>query len=161
VVALLALQLLLNVESLRAQPAQFEEGVLTLPGVAIFGADPEEYFRDIILEADQDGRLQVTSAEQAIMAEVESVAVEIAITVKVTGNKSVPCVDLAPPAVQRKGNVFTVVLAETGLQDGLNCITVQDSFQTSITLTTESLEPGTYVVRVNGEESTFEVVTNQ
>jgi len=156
-VALIVYTLLVPGQSLAAEPAVLRDGILTIPEAVVLESQPGSYYRNVTLEQDANGKLQVIAAEPANLAMVDSVDVEVSVTVEVSGNKSVPCVDLQTPAVSREGNVFTVILAETPIPDGVNCATVLEPFTSSVTLHQGNLEPGTYTVRVNGTEMSFTV----
>ena len=83
----------------------------------------------------------------------ESLPVQVSLFV--TGNKSVPCVNLQTPAIFRDGSSFTIALAETSLGPAESCIAVLDPFETTIPLDITGLNSGTYTVNVNGVESSF------
>lgn len=72
-----------------------------------------------------------------------------------TGNKSIPRVDLQTPAIFRDESTFTVVLAETTLGPAETCIAVIDPFVTNITLDVAALDSGIHSVSVNGVEASF------
>ena len=78
-----------------------------------------DYYRNVTLEANQDGTIEITAADPASLVFVEAVEVEVVVNLRVSGNKSVPCVELEPPAISREGNDFTVLLAETELPDDI------------------------------------------
>ena len=84
---------------------------------------------------------------------IESFPVQVSATV--SGNKSVPCVNLLPAAVSRKDSVFTVVMAETVLGPAETCIAVLEPFETSVSLDVLGLSAGTYTVIVNGVSAEF------
>ena len=144
-----------------AQPAIFENSVLTIPqGAALVNGEPT-YFNDIQLQSDIEGNFKLVAAQQSTLVAVESVVVNIAeslpvqVILTVSGNKSVPCVDLQTPAVFRTDTKFTVALAETRLGLAETCIAVLDPFETNITLDVADLNSGTYSVSVNGIEASF------
>ena len=144
-----------------AQPATFEESMLTIPQAALIDSDNPVYYRDVQLTDNGDGTLSVVGGEQQNLVYVDSVEVVIMesfpvqVNLSVSGNLSVPCVELLPAAVGRKENTFTVVLAETVLGPAETCIAVLEPFSTSVSLDVRGLEAGTYVVNVNGVETGF------
>lgn len=144
-----------------AQPATYENGIFTVPqGAALVNGDPS-YYNDIRLQSDVEGNFKLISATDAALVAVESVVVSVAeslpvqVTVSVSGNKSVPCVNLQTPAIFRTGFQFTIALAETRLGPAETCIAVLDPFQTDISLDVTGLDSGTYRVTVNGVEASF------
>ncbi|MFT7472070.1 MAG: hypothetical protein ACI8XU_001967 [Kiritimatiellia bacterium] len=144
-----------------AQPATFENGIFNIPqGAAIVDGEPA-YFNDIQLLSDTEGNFTLLAAQQSNLVSVDSVVVNIAepfpvqVSLTVTGNKSIPCVDLQTPAIFRDGSTFTVALAETTLGPAESCIAVLDPFETNITLDVTGLDSGTYAVSVNGVEASF------
>jgi hypothetical protein len=143
------------------QPAIFENNVLNIPqGAAIVNGEAL-YFNDIQLLSDIEGNFTLLAAQQSNLVSVESVVVNIAeslpvqVSVTVTGNKSIPCVELQTPAIFRNGTTFTVALAETTLGPAESCIAMIDPFETSIPLDIFDLDAGTYSVVVNGIEAEF------
>ena len=144
-----------------AQPATFENSVLNIPqGAAIVNGEPT-YYNDIQLVSDIEGNFTLLAAQQSNLVSVDSVVVNIAesfpvqVSLTVTGNKSIPCVDLQTPAIFRDESTFTVALAETALGPAETCIAVLDPFETSIALDVTGLDTGTYTVSVNGIEANF------
>ena len=91
-----------------AQPAIYQNQSLQIPQAVALGQDGPAYFADVKLSTNPDGSLSVDATLQNLVmvdsAEVlllESFPVQVSI--KVAGNKSVPCVELQPVAVSREG----------------------------------------------------------
>jgi hypothetical protein len=144
-----------------AQPATFANSVLNIPqGAAIVNGEPS-YYNDIQLVSDIEGNFTLLAAQQSNLVSVDAVVVNIAesfpvqVSLTVTGNKSIPCVELQTPAIFRDESTFTVVLAETTLGPAESCIAVLDPFETNIALDVAGLDSGTYTVNVNGVEASF------
>lgn len=144
-----------------AQPATFDNGILTIPqGAALSNGEPT-FYNDIQLLSDTQGNFTLLAAQQSNLVAIDSVIVNIAeslpvqVSLTVTGHKSVPCVELQTPAIFRNESTFTVVLAETTLGPAESCIAVIDPFETNISLDVTGLESGDYSVNVNGVETSF------
>ncbi len=151
----------LIVQPLVAQPAIFNNSILSIPqGAAIVNGEPS-YYNNIQLISDIEGNFTLLAAQQSNLVSVDTVVVTVLqsfpvqVSVIVAGNKSVPCVQLQTPAVVRNGSVFTVILAETTLGPAESCIAVLDPFETSIPLDVAGLAAGSYKVSVNGVEAEF------
>ncbi|MEQ8952829.1 MAG: hypothetical protein RL120_01765 [Gammaproteobacteria bacterium] len=146
---------------LLAQPATYRDGVLNIPEAAVTDPDDPAYFTDVQLQVDGDGALQIVAAEVTNPVTVEDVTVlimesfPVQVSVLVAGYKSVPCVNLLTPAVDRKDNVFTVVMAESVLGPAESCIAVVDPFEVSVPLEVLGLSAGIYTVNVNGVTAAF------
>ena len=144
-----------------AQPATYENGILNVPQGAAIVNGKALYYNDIRLVTDNEGNFTLLGAQQSPLVSVESIMVNIAeslpvqASLLVTGNKSVPCVNLQSPAIFRNGSSFTIALAETSLGPAESCIAVLDPFETTIPLDITGLNSGTYTVNVNGVESSF------
>lgn len=144
-----------------AQPATFENSTLTIPQGAALVNGEATYYNDIQLISDIEGNLTLIAAQQRTLVAVESVVVSIAeslpvqVSLTVSGNKSIPCVELQTPAIFSSDSGFTVVLAETVLGPAETCIAVLDPFETTIPLDVSDLSSGTYTVTVNGVETSF------
>lgn len=145
-----------------AQPATFENGVLTIPQGAAKVNGELTYYNDIQLVADIEGNFTALAAQPRALVSVDSVVVNIAeasppvqVSLIVTGNKSIPCVELQTPAIFRNESIFTVVLAVTALGPGEACVAVLDPFETNIVLDVSGLDSGDYTVSVNGIETSF------
>jgi hypothetical protein len=151
----------LGMQQALAQPATFNESTLTIPQAVLLDAENPVYYRDVQLSDNGDGTLSVVSGEQQNLVYVESVEVLIMeslplqVSLSVSGNLSVPCVELLPAAVARKGNTFMVVMAETVLGPAESCIAVLEPFSTSVSLDVLGLSAGTYTVNVNGVLAEF------
>jgi len=144
-----------------AQPATFENNLLTVPQVAALVDGELTYYNDIQFTSDLQGNFTLRAAQQSNLVSVETVTVNVAeslpvqVSLSVAGNKSVPCVELQAPAIfNDKGN-FTIALAETTLGPAETCIAVLAPFETNITLDVTGVEPGTYSVNVNGIVANF------
>lgn len=144
------------------QPATLQDKVFTIPQGAVIDNNNLEYFTDIQLNYEGSGNFKLISAQSTNLVSVDSVqstileSFPVQVNITVTGNKSVPCVKLLPPAISRQDNLFTVVLAETQLGPAESCIAIIDPFETTFSLDVLGLPAGTYTVRVNGQvEDTF------
>lgn len=144
-----------------AQPAIYQHQTLRIPQGAVIGDGDPVYYENIELEADALGRLIVTAAEERPLVSVSELSISIMeslpvqVSVNVSGNKSVPCVELLTPAVAVTGDGFTVTLAESVLGPDETCIAVLEPFETSVSLPVEGLGAGTYSVTVNGMQTEF------
>lgn len=144
-----------------AQPATFVDDVLTIPQAVLIDAAESVYYADVQLTDNGDGTLTVVAGETQNPVNVDSVEVlimesfPVQVSVAVSGNLSVPCVELLPAAVARKGNEFTVVLAETVLGPAETCIAIIEPFETTVSLDVLGLAAGDYTVLVNGVEAEF------
>lgn len=151
----------LSMSSLFAQPATFSDDVLSIPQAVLIDSTDPVYYANVQLTDNGDGTLSVTAGEQQNLVSVDSVQVMIMesfpvqVSISVSGNKSVPCVELLPAAVARKDNVFTVVMAETVLGPAESCIAVLDPFEEVVSLDVLGLSAGDYTVVVNGVEAEF------
>ncbi len=138
------------------QPATLQGAVLIIPQGAIIDNDNPAYFTDIQLNFEGNGNFRMVDAQTTNLVAIDSVqsaileSFPVQVSITVTGNKSVPCVELLPPAVSRQNNLFVVVLAETQLGPAESCIAVIDPFETTFALDVKELPAGTYTVRVNG-----------
>ena len=144
-----------------AQPATFKDGILNIPqGAAIVNGEPS-YYNDIQLVSDTEGNFTLLAAQQSNLVSIDSVLVNILesfpvqVSVTVTGNKSIPCVELQTPAIFLDESTFTVALAETRLGPAETCIAVLDPFETNIALDVTGLGPGSYTVSINGVAASF------
>ncbi len=144
------------------QPATLQGNVLTIPQGAVIDSNNPTYFTDIQLNYNGNSTFTLVDAQAANLVVVDSVQIAILesfpvqINLTLTGNKSVPCVELLPPAISKQDSLFVIVLAETQLGTGESCITVIDPFETTFALDVLGLPAGTYTVRVNGQiEDTF------
>ena len=88
---------------LTAEPAIFTQGEMTIPEGAVITDDSNSYYTDITLAYDGTGALIITGANAMSLVQVESVNILIMesfplqISAGVSGNLSVPCVDLLGP----------------------------------------------------------------
>lgn len=149
-----------------AQPAILQDSTLTIPQAASLDGDRPAYYANVQLNANADGSLTVVGGEQQNLVTVDTVQIMIMesfpvqVSATVSGNKSVPCVNLLPAAVARKDNAFTVVMAETVLGPAETCIAVLEPFETSVSLDVLGLSAGTYTVSVNGVSAEFTLDTD-
>ena len=143
-----------------AQPATFQDNVFTIPQGAVIDNDNPSFFTDIQLSHEGSGNFKLTDAKTNNLVTIDTVQIAILesfpaqVNVNVTGNKSVPCVELLSPAISRKDSLFIVVLAETLLGPEASCIAMIDPFETSFPLDVSGFTAGTYTVRVNGTVDT-------
>ncbi|MAC69322.1 MAG: hypothetical protein CMP84_03800 [Gammaproteobacteria bacterium] len=151
----------LFVSQVLAQPALLRDNTLTIPQAASLDDDSPAYYGNVQLNVNADGSLTVVGGERQNLVTVDTVQIMIMesmpvqVSAAVSGNKSVPCVNLLPAAVSRKDIVFTVVIAETVLGPAETCITVLEPFETSVSLDVLGLAAGTYAVIVNGVSAEF------
>ena len=159
---LLGLFVLVMSQLAMGQPAILQDDVFTVPQGAVIDSDNPTFFTNIQLSQGDDGHFILVDAQANNLVTIDTVQIVILesspvqINVSVTGNKSVPCVELLTPAISRKDNLFIVVLAETALGPAESCIAMIDPFETSFALDVSGLPAGTYTVRINGEvDETF------
>ena len=144
-----------------AQPAVYQDLTLTIPQGAVVTDGQVAYYENIQMGITADGDFQALSVEERSLVHIEDVAVNVMeslpvqVSLTVTGNKSVPCVNLLTPAVAYDDGVFTVVLAESELGPEESCIALVTPFETEVDLDVEGLVAGDYTVRVNDIETTF------
>lgn len=150
-----------------AQPATFQDNVFTIPQGAVIDSEAPSFLTDIQLSYEGWGYFKLTDAKRNNLVTIDTVQTAILesfpvqVNVNVTGNKSVPCVELLAPAISRKDSLFVVVLAETSLGPEASCIAMIDPFEISFPLDVSGLSAGTYTVRVNGvAEATFTLDTD-
>jgi len=146
---------------LAAQPAIYQNQVLSIPQGAVLGDGEPVYFENIELVSDAQGRFTVADAEQRPLVSISELSISIMeslpmqVSVNVSGNKSVPCVELLTPAVAATNGGFTVTLAESVLGPAETCIAVIEPFETTVSLPVSGLAAGTYTVNVNGMTTEF------
>ena len=146
-------------QGLFAQPAILQDSSLNIPQGAALVNGEVGYFNDIQLVGDDEGNFTILSAQPANLVAVNTVLVNIVeapavqVSVTVSGNKSVPCIELQAPGVIIEGSVLNVVIAETSLGPAESCIAVLEPFETTFALNVEGLAAGTYTVNVNGVEA--------
>lgn len=151
---------LISIQAL-AQPATYQNEVFTIPQGAVLDPDNPSYYNDIQLSDNGDGSFQLVNAQNANLVSVDSFIINIMesfpvqVSVTVSGNKSVPCVELQSPAIGRQDDQFIVVLAETTLGPAESCIAIIDPFETTFSLDVEGLSAGTYSVNINGVSNEF------
>ena len=159
---LLSLSILVMSQLAMGQPATLQGNILTIPQGAVIDSDNPTFFTNIQLIHEGDGNFKLADAKANNLVAIDTMQITtlesfpVQINVSVSGNKSVPCVELLNPAISRKDNLFIVVLAETLLGPTESCIAVLDPFETTFSLDVSGLSAGTYTVRINGiEEATF------
>lgn len=144
-----------------AQVATFDNGIFNIPQVAAMVNGEPTYFNEVQLASDVEGKFTLLEATPSNLVSVDSVEVSVAeslpvqVSLTVTGNKSVPCVQLQTPAIFLQEATFTIVLAETTLGPAETCIAVLEPFETNIPLDVSDLDSGNYAVSVNGLETSF------
>ena len=144
-----------------AQTATFQDNIFKIPQGAALVNGELFYYNSIQMAQDEQGRFNLIAAKRSSLVYVDSVSVILTkslpplVNLFVRGNKSVPCVELQPPAIFKSSSAFTVALAETSLSPSEMCIQVLAPFETQIPLDITGLDSGTYSVNVNGIESTF------
>lgn len=150
-----------------ADPAVYRDKVMTIDSGVLINGSIQNYYSDIVLNTDANGKLTIVSANQLPLVHVDDVSSlvtensnERSVSIAVTGYKSVPCVSLADAAVSYKNRVFTVVLAETLMGPAESCIAIIDPFETDVALDVTDLEAGTYDVVVNGEHTSFTLASD-
>ena len=151
------------------EPVVYRDQVLSVPhGVVVNDDGSLSFYRDIRLEAQADGSfvLDAENLREGNLAMIDSVNATVnrddddtpgddsTVSVAVAGNLSIPCVSLMDPMVERDGNTFGVILAESEPPIA-SCIQVLEPFETTVTLQAGDLEPGDYTVNVNGTEASF------
>jgi hypothetical protein len=145
-----------------AQTPVYQDGILSIPAGALLNASGQYYYKDIQLQADAAGRLKVLAASPRPLAYVDSVTPSVTetqdsrqVTLRIAGNKSVPCVALEPVAISRKADTFTLLVAETVQGPAESCIAVLAPFEITVPLDVSGLAAGSYKVVVNDEQTTF------
>ncbi|MFT4860955.1 MAG: hypothetical protein ACI95C_000153 [Pseudohongiellaceae bacterium] len=160
IISLLALQIA------NAQTAIYQDGVLSVPNVAVIEASGAKYYSDVQLRLEPDGNFKLMTSQPHSLVAVDSVSVNITgalaiqVSITVSGNKSVPCVRLLEPGIARNESSFVVALAESTLGPAETCIAMIDPFETTISLNVSGLSAGTYNVDVNGVKTSFELATD-
>lgn len=150
-----------------ADPAVYRDNVMTIDNGVLINGNTQNYYSDIVLSTDTNGRLKIVSANQLPLVHVDDASAlvtetttERSVSISITGNKSVPCVALEDAAVSYKDEVFTILLAETLMGPAESCIAIIDPFETDVALDVTDLEAGTYEVVVNGEETSFTLTSD-
>lgn len=148
--------------SVLADTAIYRDDKLMIPSGAVINASGQFYYKDIVLQADANGRLKVVAASKRPLVCVDSVNATVvetqddrSVEIAIAGNKSVPCVSLEEVAISRKDNVFTVLVAETVMGPAESCIAIVSPFDINVPLDVTGLPAGTYKVVANGEEASF------
>lgn len=148
--------------SVNADTAIYRDDKLMIPSGAVITASGQFYYKDIVLQADANGRLRVLAASPRPLVYIDSVNATVvetqdvrSVEIAIAGNKSVPCVSLEEVAVSRKDAVFTVLVAETVMGPAESCIAMVSPFDINVPLDVTGLPAGTYKVVVNGKEASF------
>lgn len=142
------------------QPATYEDGVLTIPEGVVVTEEGTTFYRDIELVEQSDGSFVPAGSREGVLAEVDDVNAVVdsdagRVDVVASGHKSVACVEILEPIVNRQGQTFQVTLAESEPLSDV-CIMILEAFETVITLDGSELESGAeYTVSVNGVEDQF------
>ncbi|MEX0963926.1 MAG: hypothetical protein WDZ52_07805 [Pseudohongiellaceae bacterium] len=145
------------------QPATYENFIISIPQAAALVEGEPSYYTEVQLQSTIEGNFAVIAAHKSNLVSVDTVVANVTeslptqVSLAVTGEKSVPCVELQTPAVFRSDLVFTVVLAETTLGPAESCIAIVDPFETTISLDVSGLLSGSYKVNVNGVEASFDL----
>lgn len=142
---------------LLAETPVYQDGTLLIDEVAEVGDERPRYYRDVQLLAQADGLLSIGAAARRPLAQVDEAEVlllqgdTLEAAVHASGLLSVACVALEVPAVTRKGNIFTVVLAETVMEEDRVCMSLVaiTPFDVSVPLDLGGLPAGDYRVLVN------------
>lgn len=151
-----------------AGPAVYRDGAMSIDSGIVLTPSRQEYYSNIVMTTDSEGRLQIVSYEPRPLTYVNSVDATVvetdterSVELTIAGDKSVPCVGLEEVAVSYKAGVFTVLVAETVLGPGESCSQVLDPFVIDVPLDVSGLDAGVYGVVVNNEvETEFELTTD-
>lgn len=142
-----------------AKPAIYHDGQLSISQGAIFTNSRQDYYENIVLGADAEGKLEIVAATKIPLAYVDTADVLVdgdTATLVVSGNLPDPCRALQEPAVLREGNNFTVLIAaKSTLGDDMVCTTVLAPFELRVPFNINGLDAGTYKVTVNDVETSF------
>jgi hypothetical protein len=156
-----AIPALLSAGFAAAETAIYREGELYLPQGIVIRETGDEYFRHIRLQAQADGSMKLHAAEKRNLAVVEELELgvfytnPVTVELRVTGYRHVPCVGLEPVAIHRKDHTFHVLIAETPLDPLALCAQVTAPFEQLVELDVTGVEPGEYLVLVNGMDIDF------
>lgn len=156
-----------------AESPVWDGETLVLDEVVTLEASGPAYYREVVLLAQNDGRLRLQQAAARPLASVDEAEVlllqgdtlhaSVHASVHASGLLSIPCVALEEPAVSRSGNDFNVVLAETVMADDQVCMSLVavTPFAVSVPLDLHGLAAGSYRVRVNDMLLVFELEHDQ
>jgi len=157
----------LGLQIANAQTAVYQDGMLTVPNIAVIEESGVKYYSDVQLQLQPDGNFKLMTVQpQQSLVTVDSVvanvsgALSVQVSLTVSGNKSVPCVSLLEPAIARSGSTFIVALAESTMGPAETCIAMIDPFETTINLNVSGLSAGSYDVDVNGVKTSFVLATD-
>lgn len=134
-------------------PAVLRDKVLTIPDAVVLEGDDMRHYRDIRLSVDDEGKLQLVSAEEGRLANVESVEVntetgtEGTIEVTASGYKS-SCVSEMNSSVTTAEEGYLIVITETDPGDVV-CALVAEPFEIVSRIDVSAREPGSYLIQVN------------
>jgi len=154
--------ILLLAQTASAQPAVFQDGVLTIPSGVVITEEGHEYYTNVQLQDDGQGNFTVIEAHEGNLAHVEQVEIMASdeaaghVDVLISGYKSTPCVDLQEPLVAHGNYRVNIVVAETEPFAEV-CILRLDAFETIVSLDTDGWPGGTWLVSANGVQAEFEV----
>jgi hypothetical protein len=143
-----------------ADPAVYLNGKLTIPNGAIVTPDRQDYFTDIVLTTDAQGRLSITQATKATLAsidEVEAVVEDDVLTLEISGETSWSCVGLREPAIAYTNVGVLVLLAEESVPEDAACAAVMTPFTTEVEVSLADIDGDELDVRVNDFDLTVEL----
>lgn len=143
--------------SLHAEVPLYHDGALVIDEVVTLQGTSPAYYRDVQLLAQAGGLLAVDTASPRPLARVDDAEVlliqgdTLEASVHASGLLSVACVALEAPGVTRHGSAFSVVLAETVMDEGSVCnsLVAVTPFDISVPLDLSGLSAGDYRVHVN------------
>jgi hypothetical protein len=147
-----------------AQIPVYKDNDLTINQAVVIGPGGAQYYGDVHLSQQDDRSFALASAERRNLAVVDAAGIVATpgvpgnVAVEASGMLSIPCVALEDPAVLREGNTFTVVLAETTQKPDAVCMSLaaMTPFEVSVALDTVNLPAGTYTVKVNNAQTSFD-----
>lgn len=150
----------------QAEPAFYavEDATLTIPAAVVLQWGKTSYYKNVKFTHNGKGDWRFGGGERSKLAAVATVDIvsEATVPPKVTANlqgyKSLACVGLETPAINRFGTVFHVTLAETAIPANVRCTTAIAPYALTLELDTEGLEPGPYLINVNGTVSYFDLL---
>lgn len=151
----------LPVLGVQAQPALFDDEVLTIKEAIVVESGQTRYYENVQMRIENNGDFKVLDAVEKPLATITEKSVDILESnpvqaiLQVKGYKPTPCYELHQ-AVTREGDTFHVVISLNVLQTLVACVQVIDPFELSIPLDVSTLPPGQYHVNLNGESLSFQ-----
>jgi hypothetical protein len=148
----------------RAEPAVYQDEVLSINEAVVIRDNGSTYFKNVRFEPNANGSWRLVDATQRPLVGIDEISVVSEATVParvevtVEGYKSVPCVELEPLGMSRSGDTFHVVIAETEMGPAESCIAMLEPFTHTFELDTFGLEAGAYKLNVNGMETEFDLL---